>query len=93
MQSVTILYNIPVTDISVLPATATKVAGQTQQLTVTFTPTDASVPRVAWTTSDATKATVSSTGLVTTVAAGSVTITGTANGAITDTCVITVTAP
>ena len=46
---------------------------------------------VTWTSSDTTKATVSSAGVVTSVAAGSVTITATAPNGNTDTCAVTVT--
>ena len=45
---------------------------------------------LTWTTSDATKATVSSYGVVTSVATGSATITATSPGATTDTCAVTV---
>jgi len=46
---------------------------------------------VTWSSSDTTKATVSSAGIVTSVAAGSVTITATAPNGNTDTCAVTVT--
>jgi len=90
MQSVKILYNTAVTGITVTPDTVTLAPAATQQLTAVVTPADASAPLVIWTTSDATKATVSSTGLVTAVATGSATITGTVNGGFTDTCVVTI---
>ena len=45
---------------------------------------------LTWTTSDATKATVSSYGVVTSIAAGSATITATSPGATSDTCAVTV---
>lgn len=81
------------TGISVTPATVTLDIsnGETQQLTVTETPTGAH-NGYTYSSSDATKATVSSTGLITPVAAGSATITVTAiaDGSITDTCVVTV---
>ena len=61
--------------------------GSTSQITATTTPAGM---RVAWGTSDATKATVDQNGLVTGVAAGSATITATFAG-ITKTCTVTVT--
>ncbi len=51
--------------------------GVTLQLTATVLPANADVLTVSWSTSDQTKATVSETGLVTAVAAGSVDITAT----------------
>ncbi len=81
----------PVSAISITPATKTLVAEATQQLAVATTPANKGVS-VVYTTSDATKATVDAYGLVTAVASGSATITGTAvhDGALTDTCVVTV---
>ena len=60
------------------PATVSIAVAATQQLTPTILPADATEAGVNWSTSDATKATVSSTGLVTGVAAGTATITATA---------------
>lgn len=92
MQTVTITCN-PLTAIAVTPATASIAVAATQQLTVTPTPADASNVAVTYATSDATKATVSASGLVTGVAAGSATITITSDdGGYTDTVAITVTA-
>ena len=51
--------------------------GDTYQIRVTVLPPNASNPSIAWTSSDETIATVSNTGLVTTLKNGSVTITGT----------------
>jgi hypothetical protein len=68
--------------ITVTPSSTTKAAGGTQQISLTGTYADgvtesvsASDGRVTYSTSDATKATVSSTGLITAVATGSATIT------------------
>lgn len=79
------------TSVAVSPKTATKAPAATQQLTATVSPAEAN-QAVTWTTSDATKATVSSTGLVTAVATGSATITATTKSGpiVTDTSVITV---
>ncbi len=73
-------------------STASIVAEATKQLTATTIPADA---EVTWTSSDDTKATVSDSGLVTGVAAGSATITAkiTVDGTdYSDTCAVTVTA-
>lgn len=81
---------IVVTGISVAPTTATLSisGGDTQQLTATLSPSGAT-GTVTYTSSDDTIATVSATGLVTPVAAGSATITASCNGK-TATCAVTV---
>ncbi len=82
----------PPTAIDVLPATASKVIGATQQLTITPTPSDASIA-VTWTSSAPSKATVNSSGLVTAVAAGTAIITARSvlDDSVLDTATITVT--
>lgn len=94
MQSVRIDWDkiyIALTGLSSLPATTTKAPGATQQITNTFTPSNASNQAVAYTTSDATKATVSASGLITAVATGTATITITsADGGLTGTVVVTI---
>jgi len=75
--------NVPVASVTVSPATATVTIGTTTQLTAT--PKDAngtalSGRAVTWVTSNAAVATVSASGLVTGVAAGSATITATSEG-------------
>lgn len=80
---------IHTTALLVSPSTSSGAVASTVQLTATKTPANATDP-VVWTTSDATKATVSATGLVTRVATGSATITATSNG-VTSTSTITVT--
>ena len=82
------------TALTVTPATTTLAAAATQQLTATATLSDgtttADVTSVtAWESSDDTKATVDAAGLVTAVATGSATITGTYKGQ-SDTCAVTV---
>lgn len=83
----------PVTGISITPATVTLDIsdGDTQQLTAATTPASQGVV-VTYASSDETKATVDENGLVTPVAAGEATITGTAvhDDSLTDTCVVTV---
>lgn len=85
--------SVPATGVTVTPATTSVVVGATRQLTGTVLPADATDKSGTWTTSDATKATVSSTGLVTGVAAGTTTITFKSNdGSFTGTTTVTVTA-
>ena len=82
---------VAVTGLSITPATVTKAPGQTQQITLTWTPTSPSNTGVTYTTSNAAKATVNSTGLITAVATGTATITATSDdGAFTDTVVVTI---
>lgn len=84
---------VPVASVTVTPATSTGAVGSTVQLTANVLPADATIKTGAWTSSDATKATVSSTGLVTRVAVGTATVTfTTTDGAKTGTSAITVTA-
>lgn len=83
-----------VTDISISPASVTKAPTETQQLTVTFTPTNPDNQTVIFTSSNEAFATVDEDGLITAVADGVATITGTSvDGGFTDTCVVTVTTP
>ncbi|MDV5356541.1 Ig-like domain-containing protein [Enterobacter asburiae] len=84
---------VPATGVTVTPATTSLVVGATRQLTGAVQPSDATDKSGTWTTSDASKATVSSTGLVTAVAAGSATITfKSTDGNFSGTCAVTVTA-
>lgn len=85
---------VNVTSVSVLPTTLTAVVGDAaQQLAATVLPANATDKSVTWTTSASGVATVSSTGLVTFVGAGSATITvTTTDGSHTATCAVTVTA-
>lgn len=83
---------VPATGVTVTPATTSIAVGATRQLTGAVQPVDATDKTGTWTTSDNTKATVSSTGLVTGVAAGTATITFTStDGGFTATCSVTVT--
>jgi uncharacterized protein YjdB len=83
---------IPVTSVSVSPTTLALNTGSTGQLTATVLPANATNKTISWSTSDSAVAIVSSTGLVTAVAAGTTTITVTTqNGAKTATCAVTVT--
>jgi uncharacterized protein YjdB len=75
--------SVPIATIAVTPATDTVAVSQTLQLTAT--PKDAqdgilTGRAITWSSSDASKATVSSTGLVTGVSPGAVTITASSEG-------------
>lgn len=84
---------ISVTAISLNKSTSNLNVGSTEQLTVTFTPSNATNQNVAWSSSDTSIATVSINGLVTVVRSGSATITATsADGGYTSICSYTVTA-
>ena len=85
--------DVPVASVSVTPSTSTGAVGTTVQLAANVLPADATDKTGTWSSSDATKATVSSSGLVTRVATGTATITFTTNdGAKTGTSAITITA-
>ena len=82
-----------VTGVTLSPATASKVVGATQQLTATVAPADAALKTVQYSSSNPARATVSSTGLVTAVSAGTAVITVTTDDQKkTATSTITVTA-
>lgn len=83
---------VPVTSIAVAPTTASIAVGATRQLTASALPAEAG-QNVTWSSSAPGVATVSSTGLVTAVAAGTATITATSvsDGTKTATAAITVT--
>ena len=82
---------IPVTAIALDKSTSSLEEGETEQLSVTFTPSDATDKSLTWTSSDNTVATVSNTGLVTAVSAGTAVITATTTNNISDSCTYTVT--
>ena len=67
--------DIPVTGVSVSPTSATISVNGTQQLSATVSPSDATNKSVTWSSSNTSVATVSSSGLVTGVSAGTATIT------------------
>ncbi|EOX4270037.1 Ig domain-containing protein [Citrobacter freundii] len=85
--------NVDVASVSVTPSTSSGAVGTTVQLTANILPADATDKTGVWSSSDQTKATVNSSGLVTRVATGTATITFTTNdGGKTGTSSITVTA-
>ena len=90
--TVTVTANsVAVTGITIDKTEISKVAGETEKLSATVAPDNATDKKVTWTTSDANVATVDESGNVTAVAAGSATITAKA-GDKTATCSVTVTA-
>lgn len=85
--------DVAVTGVTIEPKTASIAVGATQQLTPTVAPANATNKNVTYSSNEDSVATVNASGLVTAVAAGEATITvTTADGAKTDTSVITVTA-
>ncbi|WKL46890.1 Ig-like domain-containing protein [Flavobacterium pectinovorum] len=82
---------IPVASVSVSPTTANLYAGNTQQLSATIAPANATNKTLTWSSSNTAIATVNSSGLVTAVSAGTATITTTTqDGNKTATATITV---
>lgn len=86
------LTPVPVTGVTVSPATATVEVGNTTNLIATVQPLSA-VQSVTWSSATPATATVSSSGVVTGVAAGTVVITATSvsDPLFSDTCTVTVT--
>ncbi|OEK08819.1 hypothetical protein A8C32_00655 [Flavivirga aquatica] len=85
--------NVAVTGINVTPAKVTIEAGKTFTLVRSITPNNASDKTVSWDSSNPSIATVNSNGIITAVAKGEVTITGTTqDGDFTSSAVVTVTA-
>ncbi len=68
---------IPVSSVAVSPTSASLYAGNTQQLTATISPANATNKNVTWSSNNTAIATVNSSGLVTAVSAGTATITAT----------------
>lgn len=82
---------IPVTGVSLNKSTSTLTVGNTEQLTATISPSNATNKTLTWNSSDTNKATVSSTGLVTAVSEGNTIITVTTqDGNKTATCNVTI---
>jgi len=82
---------VPVTGLTMSPTTATIATGATKQLAAIVAPSNATINTVTWTSSNTAIATVSSSGLVTAVAAGEDIVTATStDGSFTATCAVTV---
>lgn len=71
---------VAVESVALDQTTVTLIEGETLQLKATVSPDDAEYDGISWSTSDATIATVSNTGLVTAVTEGTVTITAEVGG-------------
>lgn len=83
-------YVVNVESIAVSKSSATITVGNTETLTVAFTPANATNKSIVWTSSDETVATVSN-GVITAVGAGNATITATSvDGNKTSTCAVTI---
>ena len=83
--------SVPVASISLSKGTMSLTTGQSQTLTTTFFPINATIKGVMWTSSNTSVATVSSSGLVTAKAVGTAKITAKTNdGGKTATCTVTV---
>ena len=84
--------NVPVTGVTVAPATVSVNTGLTTQLTATVAPANATNQTVTWSSGSTSVATVSATGLVSGIAPGTATITATTqDGLKTSTSLVTVT--
>ncbi len=93
-DSCTVTVNVPVTGISLSPATITIDAPDTTQLTATLSPASSTNQNVTWSSDNTAVATVSSTGLVTGISDGSAVITvSTEDGNFEDTSTVTVNVP
>ena len=83
---------VPVTGVTVAPTSVTLNLGQTQSLTAVIAPSNATTPAVTWASSSPSVASVSTSGVVTAVAAGAATITvKTTDGGFTASSTVTVT--
>ena len=90
-RTVRAVYAVHVTDITLNKTELELFVDDTETLTATIAPADATNQNVTWTSSNTAVATVSSTGVVTAVAAGTTTITATTvDGDKTATCEVTV---
>jgi len=82
---------VPVTSVKLNKSNTTKYIGDVEQLNANINPANATNKNITWTTSNASVAEVSSSGLITAVAVGISTITvTTADGNKTDSCIVTV---
>jgi len=82
---------VAVSNISITPKPVTLNVGETQTLTATIVPNNATDKTITWSSSNSNVASVSSNGVVTAKATGTATITATSNNGKTATCSVTVT--
>ncbi len=87
-----VTVTVPVTSVTLNKATLALIKGQSETLTATVKPDDATDKKVTWSSSNASVATVDQNGKVTAVAGGTATITAKA-GDKQATCTVTVTVP
>jgi uncharacterized protein YjdB len=85
--------SVPVTEVTISPASTSVDVGKTVQLTAVVKPDNATNKTLTWTSSDNAVAKVDNTGLVTGVSAGTAVITATSVNGIADKAAITVTKP
>ena len=91
MQVIPAIPTVSVTGVTLAPASLTMDVGDTETLTATVSPADATDKTVTWSTSDANVATVDANGKVSAVAPGTATITvTTTDGGKTATCSVKV---
>lgn len=82
--------NVPVTGVTLNKTTTTLVVNQSEQLTASVTPANATDQTITWTSDNEAVATVDNTGKVTAVGAGQAIITATTNdGSCTASCTVT----
>lgn len=81
---------VPITSIALNKTSLTLQVGQSETLIVSYTPTDATGKSITWSSSNPSVVTVSSSGEVTGVSAGSATIMATTKNGKTATCAVTI---
>jgi uncharacterized protein YjdB len=85
--------SVTVTSIDISESSVNMYVGDTHTLSASILPADATDPTITWTSSDPTVASVSSSGKITALKKGAVSITAKANGgSCSDTCLVTVSA-
>ena len=86
-------YDVAVSSISLNKPSTSIEKGNTETLTATISPAEATDKSVTWSSNNPSVATVDANGTVTAVAAGEAIITAEASNGLTATCTVTVTAP
>ncbi len=81
---------VPITSIALNKSNLTLQVGQSETLTVSYIPTNATGKAITWTSSNPSVATVSATGEITGVAPGTITVTATTKNGQTATCTVTI---